>query len=259
MNEIQLHLSSEKERLLRLRNNCVSKHSPYNQQLHLDTTRGKTYYRLSNNKYLGTIHNPIVQQLLTDGIIDSLLKEIDLRLETINHAYPLLKPIDIREIDEQLKPVYRSYQRSILADLGLVDTKTLPVSVESCNPDYYPENLQYVTSSGIVVRSKSELMIAEAYISMGIPFIYEPRIDLPDGRTIYADFKVFARSKDRWMYHEHAGMMTDPLYRKRFHKKIEDYISVNLFPHFDILFTFDNPDGSINMHEIRTLIELFMK
>lgn len=93
---------------------------------------------------------------------------------------------------------------------------------------------------------------------MGIPFSYEHQIRLLNGRSIYPDFTTCAASKDRWMFHEHAGLITDPFYRARYNKKIEDYASVELYPQFNVLFTFDNPDGSINMQEIRNQIDMFM-
>ncbi len=259
MTELQSHLLTEKDRLLRFRSNCLEKHSPYHEKLYLEIKRGKVYYRLKkNNRYLGTIDNPMVRQLLTDGVLDRIINEIDERIDTIDQLLPCMRPIDIKNIENDLETVYGNFPRSVLEDLGLPDVENMPPAVGSDNPDYHPENLQYVSSSGILVRSKSELLIADTYTALRIPFFYESRIYLKDGSFITSDFKAFSPSKGRWMYHEHAGMITLPEYRNRFYKKMEDYISVNLYPQHDVLFTFDNPDGTINMQLIQILIRQFM-
>ena len=141
MNEIQNHLANERDRLNKFRSECLKIRSPYNEKLFLDITRGRAYYRTNNNKYLGTIQNPKVQQLLMDGVVDSVVHEIDMRIEAIDTLCPVLKSIEISDINDNLAPAYRDYPRSFLKTLGLVDTESMLAAAESENPDYHPENL----------------------------------------------------------------------------------------------------------------------
>lgn len=62
------------------------------------------------------------------------------------------------------------------------------------------------------VRSKSEIIIANALAAHGIPYKYECPLKLSDGNVIYPDFTVLNVKERREIYWEHRGMMDDKQY-----------------------------------------------
>ena len=73
------------------------------------------------------------------------------------------------------------------------------------NP-FHPEQLIYQTKSGILVRSKSERMIADFLSEHGIPFRYEAKL-LIDGKAYYPDFMILCED-DTLILWEHFGLMS---------------------------------------------------
>ena len=70
------------------------------------------------------------------------------------------------------------------------------------NP-YYPEQKVYPTKKDEMVRSKSEVMLADMYCEMGIPYRYEAELVLKNGKKRYPDFTLLktGRVQKTWSIH----------------------------------------------------------
>lgn len=87
---------------------------------------------------------------------------------------------------------------------------------------YYPESLIHKTINDELVRSKSEVIIANTLENLGISYVYEKRLNgnetegfkLPDF-TVYYEGETY--------YWEHLGLLNDESYRKRWEKKRQWY------------------------------------
>lgn len=80
-----------------------------------------------------------------------------------------------------------------------------------------PEHLNVTTSFGLIVRSKSEMLIAEHLHHSGLPFRYEPEIRLMDGSDVYfwyPDYEI-RLTPTRSIFWEHHGLMDNSKYRAR--------------------------------------------
>ncbi len=99
----------------------------------------------------------------------------------------------------------------------------------------YAENLIHKTEKGHMVRSKSELIIADLLFRMGMPYEYERHL-IGDGSSggIWPDFTFIDAAGDRIIW-EHLGMMDSAGYRsgwewkKRWYEKNGYSIDKNLF------------------------------
>ncbi|MBR5937813.1 MAG: hypothetical protein IKZ90_06075 [Clostridiales bacterium] len=121
--------------------------------------------------------------------------------------------------------------------------------------DYMPEMKIYPTKKGDMVRSKSEVLFANLYTDLGIPYRYEEEITLPDGQVMVPDFSLWDKKRRRVIYHEHFGKMDDPVYRKRNLKKIDDYRRNGIYSARNLIMTFEGEGTSLNMREMRAMIE----
>lgn len=84
---------------------------------------------------------------------------------------------------------------------------------------FLQEGLIHRTSKGLAMRSKSELLIAEALTHAGIAFEYEKPLVL-GGTTRYPDFTVEDEISGRTVYWEHLGMLEREDYLKSWEKKL---------------------------------------
>ena len=74
------------------------------------------------------------------------------------------------------------------------------------NPDY-PDGKKFHTKKGELVRSKSEVFIADALFTHRIPYRYEQKLDLGSAGYFFPDFTVCHPRYLKTIYWEHFGLM----------------------------------------------------
>lgn len=120
------------------------------------------------------------------------------------------------------------------------------------NPNH-PEHLRYHTPSGILVRSKSEVLIAMTLEKFQVPFRYEWELSFED-RSLYPDFTILQPTTGRLFLWEHFGMMDDPEYVRSSMHKLPTYIACGFFPSDNLLMTFESNDRPIDPQVIEEIV-----
>src|SRR5690606_20472853 len=115
------------------------------------------------------------------------------------------------------------------------------------------EGLVHRTSRGVAVRSKSELLIAEALESAGILYEYEKPLTL-GGITRYPDFTIEDEMSGRTVYWEHLGMLDRQDYQERWKEKLAWYRGHGVLPLEEggdgeavLVTTIETPERGIDM------------
>ena len=108
---------------------------------------------------------------------------------------------------------------------------------------FRPEEKIHVTSWGLRVRSKSELIIAEKLDQYEIPYRYEQMLHF-ENHSFSPDFTILPGRKP--FYWEHCGMMGVPQYRRNNRWKIDMYERAGIVPWKNLIITYDMEDGGIN-------------
>ena len=103
----------------------------------------------------------------------------------------------------------------------------------------YPiESGGYKTTNGIIVRSKSELIIANQLEALNIPYRYDTGLKL-SGKIKYPDFIIRNPFSGKLIIWEHFGALNESGYEKAMNEKMELYLS-NGFTRFnDLIYTFE--------------------
>ena len=116
---------------------------------------------------------------------------------------------------------------------------------------YYASHLIHRTAKGVLVRSKSEVIVADTLTRLGISYLYEQKLPSksdPDDFRL-PDFTVSYEGDT--FYWEHLGMLSVPSYREQWGRKRVWY-EKNGFS--DRLVTSeDGPDGGIDAAEIEKI------
>ena len=122
-----------------------------------------------------------------------------------------------------------------------------------------PENLIMRSIDGTLMRSKSEVIIANLLISNGIPFVYElPHII--NGVLVYTDFTALSVDdfKTEVMI-EHEGQMADPGYQRVFLNKVNSYLAEGMIPGRDVFFSFEDLHGGFDPSPVQDIIDARLK
>jgi hypothetical protein len=138
----------------------------------------------------------------------------------------------------------------------------------------YPEYLIHRTSNGTLVRSKSEVIVADTLTRLGIDWEYEKKLISPHDPQNFRlpDFTIgFAGDIAYW---EHLGMLTIPDYREKWKRKrkwyqetmgipvvgdgIDDDLQVEPGEFPVVITSRDGEDGSIDSKRIEQLIRKYI-
>lgn len=124
----------------------------------------------------------------------------------------------------------------------------------------FPENLRYETEQGDMVRSKSEVIIANLLYHKRntILYKYEKPVEvIENGRkkTIYPDFTIMNVNTGKVTYWEHAGLMDDAFYANEFVKKMNTYISNGYIIGRDVVVTYETATTPLDINVVKTLIK----
>lgn len=114
------------------------------------------------------------------------------------------------------------------------------LTVEYQGRPFLEENPYFYTENNEKVRSKSEKMIADKLLLLGIPYRYECPIFMKSIRKeFYPDFTLLHKQKRKEYYLEHFGMMDDPEYLNNFLGKIECYAENDIIIGKNLIITFE--------------------
>ncbi len=137
----------------------------------------------------------------------------------------------------------------------------VPPSPVEINGKFFEEYLIHRTKRGEMVRSKSEVIIADHLENEGIEYGYEQALTI-EGVTKYPDFTIEDMESGSTFYWEHCGMLHVPNYRHRWETKLEWYRSHGILPleegsgeNGTLIITRDEANGSINSAKITALIK----
>ncbi|MDZ7790379.1 MAG: hypothetical protein U5L08_07800 [Xanthomonadales bacterium] len=111
------------------------------------------------------------------------------------------------------------------------------------------------------MRSKSEVIIADALHAKGVDYIYEKPLTIGD-QTRYPDFTIEDMESGLMFSWEHCGMLHVPSYRRRWNEKLEWYRSNEIETRENgggsegtLIITRDESNGSIDSAAIARLID----
>ena len=221
--------------------------------------RGKhKYYKRNNNgheQYLK--HNdPMIQKLKDKHFTKVVEANVEYDQKAIRSLIDKYREYDPNLLMKNIDNKYLPPSSKVIEALGFIDEKEFEKFTGQDSK--YKEDLRHNSLDGVKMRSKSEISIAGIYASKGIPAVYEMPLRFPDGTVMRPDFTVWVRSKRRYMYHEHIGMLNDRIYLENQVWKFKKYIEFGYFPFSNILYTFDDENGNIDNELISHLIDLLM-
>ena len=166
---------------------------------------------------------------------------------------------DLRELRRYANEAYSDIARR-LTNL-FAPPKPISINADG-NPRFLDDRLIHRTTRGDLVRSKSEVIIANELLAQGIDrYEYEAPLVLSNGETRYPDFTIVDDDTGECYYWEHLGLLHNPDYAKRWERKLALYRDAEILPHEEgggragtLIVTKDEPNGSVDSSIIANLI-----
>ena len=135
----------------------------------------------------------------------------------------------------------------------------------------YEKNQKMTTENDELVRSKSEVIIANLLKSNNVPYRYEfPLVivrtdngEVNDGSEDYCEFHpdfycLNVRTRQEYVW-EHFGKMDDEEYAKRAIEKLSLYSANGYFPGKNLIITMESISSQIKSDEINRVIKEYLK
>lgn len=219
------------------------------------------YYRIvdkneQNSKYIGKKHIIETAKIAQRDYDYSYLKIAEKEMHDIERLLSKNYSMQISEcysdLHEGRKILVRPFE--ISNDDLIKKWMSIPYKKKEFNEN---DTTEYYTERGERVRSKSEVIIANILLSLGIPYKYECPIYL-DKTTVYPDFTVLDVEERCEKYIEHFGMMGDADYVANMMLKINTYEKNGIYLGDNLICTFESAKRPLNSKIIRNKINALL-
>lgn len=121
----------------------------------------------------------------------------------------------------------------------------------------WQDHLKFKTQNGEMVRSKSEVIIADALARNNVPYCYEYNLSLNGGR-MYPDFLCLNLKNRKGIFWEHFGLMDNQEYAEKAVRKINLYIQNGYLPGDKLIFTMETSRSPLDLGQVEVLIEKYL-
>lgn len=227
-------------------------------RLHQEKHVGRTYYyhivgkgQERTRKGI-TKNHKLIYQLARKEYLLSIMKKHDNYVEQMNRIFPKM---DFDAWQDAVEEVSKKYP-ALAPEVFILGDKYEPHP--TCKSNMFIGGTIHRTQRGVMVRSKSELFIADMLEYLGIPYQYE--VELPyDDYHLCPDFMVIRPRDGKIIFWEHFGMTYDEEYLRKMDLKLNRYRNMGIRPWDNLMISYDRADGSLDAGVIRALVEGWLK
>jgi len=220
-------------------------------------------YRLAHKAYLqeelfrmkanGTALDECLKKICSMDPND-ILKKLPANYSLLDAAY-IIDPVLMTD-----KPLYPCPARNIgpvqlqttIGALSPLEWACLPY----CENTSFLEHKIHRTAKGLLARSKSEVSLIELYEQKSLLYHYDETVTI-NGEWISPDL-IFAKPNGRLVIQEHMGWEGDS-YTDRNRRKIHLYESAGFRQGVNLILTFDDENGGIDLRLAEALIDNMLR
>lgn len=218
------------------------------------------YYRRDasekNGLYLTRAQDSLAAALMQKEYDCKLVSELKTEIMTLVRLLDDYRPERTDEIYLSL----HDYRRQLIRPAILLDEDYVKrwMSVEYENKTFEENTPEYHTAKGERVRSKSELIIADALSRFKIPYRYEYPIHISGIGTVHPDFTCLNVGKRKEYVWEHNGMMSDSEYVDYAVNKMEKYTLSGYYPGQNLILSFESDSRPLSSRVIECYIRKYL-
>lgn len=261
--EVRTMLQNKKEEIEEALNNVKERiaRAPFGTLRIVRRGQSLQYYHRTESsdtkgKYLRKSQTEIARELAQKDYDQKLIIELEKQLKVIKNCLKKYHPDEIERVYSDLHPFRKTLVNSVFLPREEYRNKWENVNYE--RKSFSEDSLGYYTDAGERVRSKSEIIIANKLLKMGVPYRYEYPIYFNSGIKVHPDFyclNIRTRKEYAW---EHFGMMDNEEYADKAIWKIEEYEKNGYWPGKNLITTFETFRKPMNANALEQIIKQYL-
>ena len=218
------------------------------------------YFRDGNSSereiYIPKSKNEFACQLAQKGYYLDLIDVINRELKSLELLLKQYPEIDFEMVYQSLGEMRKSMVKPLIDPIDVFVEKWQ--SKPYVGLPFKKDDPAYKTNRGEMVRSKSELILANTFNDQRVPYKFECPITLSSG-VCYPDFTILNVRTRKEYYWEHFGKMDDQEYSGRVAQKITEYEGNGIFPGDNLIITMESKSSPLNFSVIMSLINRYAR
>ena len=215
------------------------------------------YYRKSpedkEGKYIPKKERGLVKKLAGKKYAEKSLVWLRKQVQLVEKILADNCEKELLQVYEILPIAARVYVEPVLISPDLLAQKWLSVEYERLPFDR--TETQFFTSRDEQMRSKSEIMIAEALYNAGVPYRYEFPLNIKGRGSFHPDFLCLNKRTGQEVIWEHFGLMDKPEYAANVMGKIAVYAQNGYVLGRNFIYTMESTAMPLNSKLVKLLIE----
>ena len=222
------------------------------------------YYQVVDNKwrYLGSDSLSTIQSLAQKQYEEKLLSAALMERESLGKCLDIVCSSIKHGVEGICGLMDEDIRRFVVPDVFTDDGYSRVWMNESFYQQEKTDRHRFETLSKDLVRSKSEVLIADRLYNAGVPFRYEQQLLLGDRfvmHCFYPDFTILNKRTRQIIYWEHFGMMGDKEYCSDNLKKLEVYAEYGVLPGKNLILTFEGGDKQLSTSYVGKMISAYLQ
>lgn len=214
----------------------------------------RTDPKSANGRYLKKSEDKIVQALAQKEYLEKVAKRAVLERGLLSSLLSFYQKAPMEAASDEI----HLYKRARIKPLFFSDEEYAEQwQMQDFVRNKLPGDDELVSDRGEKMRSKSEVLIANALNRHHVPYHYERPLEI-DGKTIYPDFTVLNVRHRREYYWEHFGMMSDSQYASNFTFKLSRYMANGIFPGKNLLISLESENQKFGTKQIKAIIQEYL-
>ena len=220
---------------------------------------GYQYYKTNDNGkrvYIKHKDKEIVRKAFQKSYYECVRKEILTQKYQIERFLKFYNPTAIEDVYDKLCDARKELVTPIICTDDDYIEKWRQTHPGEKNT--FPIDGQFVTDNGEYVRSKSEKILADLFLKMDIPYIYEPEVELSNGHKACPDFLVLNKRTRKSYYWEHFGRVDAEEYAIRNFPKIYAYEKIGLIQGKNLIISMETEKQPLDLNLVKEKIEMYL-
>jgi len=214
--------------------------------------KGTSYYHAIGNKEIGITRNlGLVSDLSRKKHILNYKKQLDISLSKLSNPIRKLNVVTQKEMIRMLPRTYHGLPDSYF--LHSTSIKKWLAEPFERHPFLIDKKDGITTEKGLILRSKSEYILANLFDSYDLPYRYEAAIHFDEQTTEYPDFTFLEPAMESLILWEHFGALHLPGYIQKMNNKVKIYMKHGFIPFKNLICTFES--DIMDTRHLKNLIE----
>ena len=187
-------------------------------------------------------------------------KALAILQEQLSQVEMLLDVYDPAKVDEYYAGLHPS-RRSMVRPVRFSDEELARrwLAIPYVRKAFDGNAPEYFSADGLRVRSKSEVIIADTLVRMGVPFKYECPCKLRGMGKIHPDFTCLNLRTRKTILWEHLGMMDSSEYSAKAVSRIHGYNASGFYLGVNLLVTMETVAKPLSAKTVVRTIEQYLK